>query len=192
MIYRLLKYLATMILTTVRRWDVRGRENLPHSGGVVLVANHVSYWDPVVVICAFSRKVHFMAKSELFKIPVIGYVLRIAGSFPVRRDRSDREAIRTAIRLLEEGQVVGVFPEGTRSHSGELLKPHLGAAMLAAKAKVPMIPIALIGTRGVIGRVRMLIGTPIVCPESKKTSKADLEKASDLVMDQIAALIDKQ
>lgn len=192
MIYRLLKFLARMILITVRRWDVQGRENLPASGGAVLVANHVSYWDPVVVICAFRRKVHFMAKSELFDIPVIGYVLRIAGSFPVRRDKSDREAIRTAIRLLEEGQVVGVFPEGTRSHSGELLKPHLGAAMLAARAKVPMIPIALIGTRGFFGRVRMLVGVPIVCRESKKSSKADLEKASDMVMEQIAAMIKKQ
>lgn len=192
MIYRLLKFLARMILITVRRWDVQGRENLPASGGAVLVANHVSYWDPVVVICAFRRKVHFMAKSELFKIPVIGYVLRISGSFPVRRDKSDREAIRTAIRLLEEGQVVGVFPEGTRSHSGELLKPHLGAAMLAAKAKVPMIPIALTGTRGGFGRVRMTIGVPIVCQESKKSSKAELEKASDHVMEQIAAMIKKQ
>lgn len=192
MIYRLLKFLARMILITVRRWDVQGRENLPDSGGAVLVANHVSYWDPVVVICAFRRKVHFMAKSQLFDIPVIGYVLRIAGSFPVRRDKSDREAIRTAIRLLEEGQVVGVFPEGTRSHSGELLKPHLGAAMLAAKAKVPMIPIALTGTRGFFGRVRMTIGVPIVFQESKKSSKADLEKASDMVMEQIAAMIKKQ
>ncbi|WP_421072782.1 lysophospholipid acyltransferase family protein [Pelotomaculum propionicicum] len=181
--------MARMILITVRRWDVRGRENIPASGGVLLVANHTSYWDPVVVICALRRNVYFMAKSELFNIPVIGYVLRISGSFPVRRDKSDREAIRTAVRLLEEGQVVGVFPEGTRSNTGELLKPHLGAAMLASKAKVPMVPIALIGTRGVFGRIKMIVGTPIVSQESKKSSKADLEKASDLVMDQIASMI---
>ena len=79
MIYRLLKFLATVILAVVRRWDVQGRENLPTGGGFLLVANHVSYWDPVVVICAFKRKVYYMAKSELFKIPVIGYVLRISG-----------------------------------------------------------------------------------------------------------------
>jgi 1-acyl-sn-glycerol-3-phosphate acyltransferase len=133
-----------------------------------------------------------MAKSEIFNIPVIAYVLRIAGSFPVRRDKSDREAIRTALKLLEEGQVVGVFPEGTRSHTGALLKPHLGAAMLAAKAGVPMIPIALIGTRGAFSRIKVLIGTPIVSQESRKAGKSDLEKASDLVMDQIAAMINKQ
>lgn len=112
MMYRLLKFMATVILTIVRRWDVQGRENLPADGGFLLVANHVSYWDPVVVICAFKRKVYYMAKSELFNIPVIGYVLRISGSFPVRRDKSDRKAIKIALRLLAEGEMVGVFPRG--------------------------------------------------------------------------------
>jgi 1-acyl-sn-glycerol-3-phosphate acyltransferase len=175
-----------------RRWDVQGRENLPASGGVVLVANHVSYWDPVVIACAISRKVHFMAKSELFNIPVVRYALRISGSFPVRRDISDRTAIRTAAKLLEEGQVVGVFPEGTRSHSGELLKPNLGAAMLAARAGVPMVPVAVIGTRGVFGRIKMRVGTPADICKPGKCSKADLEKASDLIMVKIAELIDRQ
>lgn len=192
MMYRLLKFMATVILTIVRRWDVQGRENLPADGGFLLVANHVSYWDPVVVICAFKRKVYYMAKSELFNIPVIGYVLRISGSFPVRRDKSDRKAIKIALRLLAEGEMVGVFPEGTRSHTGDLLKPHLGAALLAAKAKVPMIPVALTGTRGALGRIRMIIGAPIVSRESGKVSKADLEKASDLVMDRIASMMKKQ
>lgn len=192
MIYGLLKFLIRVILAVFRRWDVQGRENLPASGGVVLVANHVSYWDPVVVICAFSRKVHFMAKSELFNIPVVRYTLRISGSFPVRRDISDRSAIRTAAKLLEEGQVVGIFPEGTRSHSGELLKPNLGAAMLAARAGVPMIPVAVIGTRGAFGRVKVRVGMPMDICKPGKCSKADLEKASDLIMVKIAELIDRQ
>ena len=192
MIYGLLKFLIRIVLAVVRRWDVQGRENLPASGGIVLVANHISYWDPVVIICAFSRKVHFMAKSELFNIPILGSILGIAGSFPVRRDISDRSAIRTAAKLLEEGHVVGVFPEGTRSHSGGLLKPNLGAAMLAARAGVPMIPVAVIGTRGVFGRVKMRVGIPIDICKPGKCSKEDLEKASDLIMIRIAELIDQQ
>lgn len=192
MIFRLLKFLATMILTVVRHWDVQGREKLPASGGIVLVANHISYWDPVAVVCAFNRKVHFMAKAELFNIPVLSYVLKISGSFPVRRDTSDRSAIRTAAKLLEEGEVVGVFPEGTRSHTGELLKPNLGAAMIAARAGVSMIPVAVIGTRGVFGRVKVRIGNPIDICKPGKCSKADLEKASDLIMEQIAVLIEQQ
>ena len=189
MVYRVLKYLARIILVVLRRWEVRGRENLPASGGIILVANHVSYWDPVVVICAFKRKVHFMAKSELFKIPVIGYVIRSSGAFAVRRDKSDRHAIRTAVKLLEEGQVVGVFPEGTRSHTGEILKPHLGAAMLAFKAGVPMLPIAVSGTKGVFGKIKVHVGSPVICHSAGKASKEDLEKASDTIMEQVAALI---
>ena len=189
MIYRLLKFLARMTLTVVRRWDVQGREKLPASGGIVLVANHTSYWDPVAVVCAFNRKVHFMAKAELFNIPLLCNVMKIAGSFPVRRDISDRTAIRTAVKLLEEGEVVGVFPEGTRSHTGELLKPNLGAALIAARAGVPMIPVGVIGTRGVFGRIKVRVGYPIDICKPGKCSKADLEKASDLIMEQINVLI---
>lgn len=189
MILRILKFLVRIILVLVRRWEVRGTENLPGSGGVVLVANHVSYWDPVVVICAFKRKVNFMAKSELFKIPVVGYVVSLS-AFPVRRDRADRSAIRTAVKLLEEGHVVGVFPEGTRSHSGEMLKPHLGAAMLALKAGVPILPVAVSGTRGFFGKIRVGVGRPVPTTSYTKGSRADLESVSDLAMSRIAALLE--
>jgi len=190
LIYRLLKFFARIILFVLRRWEIRGAENLPVSGGMMLVANHTSYWDPVVVICAFNRRVHFMAKSELFNIPVVGYVMRISGAFPVRRDKSDRNAIRTAVRLLEDGHVVGVFPEGTRSHTGELLKPHLGAAMLAFKAGVPMLPVAVKGARGVFGKITVNVGRPVPSLGGAKVNKTDLEKASDRIMEQISALLD--
>ncbi len=189
MIFRTLKFLVRIILVVVRRWEIEGAENIPGSDGVVLVANHVSYWDPVVVICAFKRKVYFMAKAELFKIPVVGYVVGISGAFPVRRDRTDRNAIRTALRLLEEGEVVGVFPEGTRSHSGEMLKPHLGAAMLALKSGAPVLPVAVSGTRGFWGKIRVRVGRPIPVESFKTGSRGDLESLSDLAMSRIGALL---
>jgi len=189
MVYRVLKYLVRIVLAVLRRWDVRGRDNLPASGGIILVANHVSNWDPVVIICAFKRKVHFMAKSELFKIPVIGYVVKSSGAFAVQREKSNRNAIRTAVKLLEEGQVVGVFPEGTRSQTGEMLKPHLGAAMLAFKAGVPMLPIAVSGTRGVFKKIKVHVGSPVICRSAGKAGKEDLEKASDMIMEQVASLL---
>ncbi len=192
MVYRVLKNLARIVLAVLRRWEVRGRENLPSSGGIVLVANHVSNWDPVVIICAFKRKVHFMAKSVLFKIPVIGYVVKSSGAFAVQREKSNRNAIRTAVKLLEEGQVVGVFPEGTRNQTGEMLKPHLGAAMLAFKAGVPMLPIAVSGTRSVFGKIKVQVGSPVVCHSTGKVSKEDLEKASDTIMEQVAELLENK
>jgi len=188
MFYRLTRFICRIILV-LRRWEVRGASNLPMEGGLVLVANHVSYWDPVVVGCAINRRIHFMAKSELFDIPILSTIIRALGTFPVRRDKSDRTAIRTAIKLLEEGNVVGVFPEGTRSHSGELLKPHLGAAMLALKAGVPMLPVAVSGTRGFWDKITVNIGKPQLYKADAKTSRAVLENVSDSVMAQIAVLL---
>ncbi len=192
MFYKFARLLCRIILVILRRWEVRGTENLPNSGGLVLVANHISYWDPVVVGCAVNRQVCFMAKAELFHIPLLGPVIRALGAFPVQRAKSDRNAIRTAVKLLKEGNVVGVFPEGTRSHTGKLMKPHLGAAMLAFKAGVPMLPVALSGTRGVFGKVKIFIGRPIFSWRGARVGKADLENASDRVMAQIAMFLDSE
>jgi len=189
MFYRFARLICRIVLALLRRWEVLGAENLPVAGGVVLVANHVSYWDPVVVGCAFDRQVHFMAKAELFKIPLLGAVIRALGAFPVRRDKSDRNAVRIAVRLLKEGKVVGVFPEGARSQTGELMRPHLGAAMLAFKAGAPMLPVAVAGTKGILGKVKVHVGRPILTTECGRASKADLENASDWMMARIAALL---
>ncbi|BAF59799.1 MAG: 1-acyl-sn-glycerol-3-phosphate acyltransferase [Pelotomaculum sp.] len=190
MFYRFSRLLCRIILALLRRWQVRGAENMPSSGGMVVVSNHISYWDPVVVGCAFDRQIYFMAKSELFDIPLLGPVIRALGAFPVRRDRSDRKAIRTAIRLLEEGNIIGIFPEGTRSYTGEILPPHMGAAMLAFKAGVPILPVAVSGTRGIFGKVRVKVGKPFYCQTGTKAGKTELEKASKEVMSRIAALLD--
>lgn len=189
MILSLLKAGARIVLFVLRRWEIRGVGNLPATGGVVLVANHVSYWDPVAIICAFKRKIFFMAKAELFKIPLVGYAVRSSGAFPVRRDVTDRNAVRTALRLLQAGEVVGLFPEGTRSQTGEILKPHLGAAMIALKAGTPVLPVAVSGTRGVFGKITVYVGNPIHFQPLKKVTKADLESISDRIMDEIAHLL---
>jgi len=131
-------------LPLLGRWRVTGRENIPKTGGVILAPNHVSYADPPVVGAAVSRRVRFMAKSELFRIPALGTIIRNVGAFPVKQATADRSALRKAIELLETGEVVCIFPEGTRSLGGTLLKAELGIAMIAVKAKVPIVPIALI------------------------------------------------
>jgi 1-acyl-sn-glycerol-3-phosphate acyltransferase len=189
MIFSVLKAGARLTLKVLRRWEILGAENLPAAGGVVLVANHVSYWDPVTIICAFRRQVFFMAKSELFKIPLVGYAVRTSGAIPVRRDATDRNAVRTALRLLQAGEVVGVFPEGTRSKSGEMLKPHLGAAMIALKAGTPVVPVAVSGTRGGFSKITVHVGSPINFGPVTKATKADLENISDRIMNEISLLL---
>ncbi|RKO66852.1 lysophospholipid acyltransferase family protein [Desulfofundulus salinus] len=190
MFYRFARAVCRVILVLIRRWEVVGAHHLPRSGGVLVVSNHVSYWDPVVVGCALDRQVHFIAKAELFRIPLLGPVIRALGAFPVRRGGGDRQAIRRALELLKQGRVVGIFPEGTRSKSGELLEPHLGAAMLALRAKVPVLPVAVLNTRGVFGRVRVHIGKPLVFSRDDQTGRPDYQAVSRELMREIARLMD--
>lgn len=191
MFYRFAWYICRAILLLVRRWEVQGAENLPRNGGVVIVANHLSYWDPVVVGCAFKRRVFFMAKQELFRIPLLAGLITLLGAFPVRRQGLDRKALKLALEKLQAGHPVVVFPEGTRSHNGGLLPPYPGAALLAIKGGVPVLPVAVSGTRGVWGKVKVRVGKPQYLTEwyERRPSKSDLEAISRHLMQKIAELI---
>jgi len=178
-----------VVLALLRRWEVHGLANLPVQGGLVIVSNHTSYWDPIVVGCAMNRRVNYMAKEELFHIPVFRNIITAMAAFPIKRNQSDRAAIRKALQFLNEGQIVGVFPEGTRNATGELLAPQLGAAMLALKAGVPILPVGLIGTRGIIRKIRVNIGEPVVYQTSNKYTREDLEKVSETVMEKVNCLL---
>ncbi|MBE3588719.1 MAG: 1-acyl-sn-glycerol-3-phosphate acyltransferase [Thermoanaerobacteraceae bacterium] len=190
MFYRFARAVCRLILLLLRRWVVEGAENLPRRGGVLVVSNHASYWDPVVVGCALDRQVHFMAKAELFHFPVLGPVIRRLDAFPVARGGADRQAIRRALELLKQGRVVGIFPEGTRSRTGELLEPHLGAAMLALRAQVPVLPVAVINSRGLFRRVRVHIGKPLFFSRAGPAARQDYQAISREIMREIAKLLD--
>jgi glycerol-3-phosphate dehydrogenase (NAD(P)+) len=122
-----------------------GREHIPASG-VILAANHRSFLDPFVIGCCLPRPIYFVAKRELFKNPLIGWFLNCMGAFPVRRGESDEESVETALALLERGQAVVIFPEGTRIRSGSLAKPKRGVGRLALQSGAPVVPIAVTGS----------------------------------------------
>lgn len=189
--YSFLRVIIRAILLVWRRWTVVGVNNLPASGGLVVVCNHISNLDPVVLGCALTRPVHFMAKAELFKVPVLSSIIKLLGAFPVNRGKSDRNAIRKALEYLQSGEIIGIFPEGTRSKTGELQKAQIGAAMLAVKADVPMLPVAVKGTRGMFSKITVIIGEPVYMPElwHNRPGKEELENISDQVMKSIANLI---
>jgi len=149
----------------LRGMRVSGRENIPPEGGLVVAANHISYWDPPVVGCVMDRQVHFMAKRELFQIPLLGPFIRGVGGFPVDRRSTGAGTVKLAAALLRQGKVLGIFPEGTRSHTGRLLPPQLGAFLLAGVAGVPVLPLAIAGSRGGSGRIRVNIGQVMPPPE---------------------------
>lgn len=149
---------------------VIGHENVPTSGSALLAANHVSYLDPPAIGCALRRECWFVAKAELFSLPVLGPLLPRLHAFPVRRGTADRSAIRRCVELLGEGKLVAVFPEGTRSPDGRLMKAEPGIGIIALWAGVPVVPIALTGTDRALPRrspflrpspITVRIGTPL-------------------------------
>jgi 1-acyl-sn-glycerol-3-phosphate acyltransferase len=134
------------------RIRVFGRENIPADGGYILAGNHVSYLDPALLWSMAPRETHFVAKSELFKHPLLGWALPRLWAFPINRASADREAIQRATDLLAHGEPVGMFPEGTRRRPGaahsddQLGEAHAGVAFIAMRAGVPVIPVGIAGT----------------------------------------------
>lgn len=172
-------------------WRVEGRDNLPAEGGAILCSNHISWWDPPLVGCVVKRRVHFMAKEELFKIPILGSILPALGAFPVRRGTPDRSAIRQALRVLKDGQVLGIFPEGTRSKTGRLQKAEPGTALLAIKSQAPLVPVAILGPYRLFRPIRVRIGAPFTVEEfyDQRLSTEVLGPASEKIMAKIAELM---
>lgn len=187
-----------------RRIRVSGTENIPREGAFILAPNHVSYLDPPVVGAPIRRirRVSFMAKAELFRIPFLGWLIH-TWAFPVQRGAADRAAIRTAIRVLEQGSGLVMFPEGGRAPNEEALRPgELGVAMVAARAGAPVIPVGVVGvTRSLPGRFPWFLprgfevryGAPLELPMLRegRPRKAELEEATQCIMGAIAELTGK-
>jgi 1-acyl-sn-glycerol-3-phosphate acyltransferase len=170
LVWRYLQVIARVGTTLLFDLKVYGRENVPKTGGVLLAANHQSYLDPVLVACQLRRPVSYFAKSELFTNPYFGWFIRQLHAFPVRQGEGDVGAVKEAIRRLDEGYVLNVYPEGTRSPTGELMPLEKGIALVIRKAGVPVVPVAIEGsfdawTKGDIlfhpHPVRVMYGKPM-------------------------------
>ncbi|WP_026734335.1 lysophospholipid acyltransferase family protein [Fischerella sp. PCC 9605] len=164
------------------RGKVYGAEKVPLSGPLVVVSNHASNYDPPIISNCVRRPVAYMAKEELFKIPVLKQAIELYGAYPVSRGSADRAAIRAALKYLDEGWAVGVFLQGTRTLDGRVTDPKRGAALIAAKAKAPLLPVCLWGTQEIEQKGALLpravpvtvrIGDLIEPPSS--TDKEELE-----------------
>ncbi|WP_456278524.1 lysophospholipid acyltransferase family protein [Bacillus sp. AK128] len=189
-LYNLGKQLCSIILKPLYKIEVVGKENIPTKGGVLICSNHIDNLDPPVVGVASPRPIHFMAKEELFRLPILKSLLPTINAFPVRRGMSDKQALRTGLQLLKDGKVLGLFPEGTRSKTGELGKGLAGAGFFALRTEASVVPCAIIGPYKPFKSVRVVFGKPINMQEVKDR-KASAEEATDLIMDTIGEILQK-
>lgn len=188
--YSFAKSVVYGILKPIYRFEVIGREHFPKEGGVLLCSNHIHNFDPPVVGINAPRPVHFMAKEELFSVPILGKLVPHLNAFPVKRGMSDREALRKGLAILKDGHVLGLFPEGTRSKTGELKKGLAGAGFFALRTDAAIVPCAIIGPYKAFRKLKVVYGKPIDM-ENLRERKASAEETTELIMGEISKLIEE-
>lgn len=189
-LYTFARSVVNGVLKPLYRIEVIGRENFPKEGGVLLCTNHIHNFDPPVVGITAPRVVHFMAKDELFSVPVLGQLLPRINAFPVKRGLSDREALRKGLGLLKEGKVLGLFPEGTRSKTGELGKGLAGAGFFALRTEAYVVPCAILGPYKAFSKLRVVFGKPIDMSELRN-KKVSADEATSVIMNEIQKLMEQ-
>ena len=176
-----------LVLRTVWRLRVHGAENVPLTGPLIVACNHVSYLDPPALGVALPRPVSYMAKHELFAIPILGPTIARLRAFPVDRSRGDVAAIKRSVEILRGGAAVGIFPEGTRNRSGEV-RAQFGAALLASLSGAPVLPAYVSGTAHANRLARIDVAFGEALHFGRKARREDLAKWTDEIMARILAL----
>jgi 1-acyl-sn-glycerol-3-phosphate acyltransferase len=189
-IYRLIRWAFARLMHLFYRYQVRGQENIPAEGPVILAVNHLHLSDPAAVMPAFSRMVVTLAAEKWENNLAVGSLLRGAGVIFVQRGEVDRQALRSCLRVLQEGRVLAVAPEGTRSKTGAMQRAKPGIAYLAMRSGAPILPVAIAGTEkfgkwhGLRRPVcRVTIGQPFYLPQVEgKPTTEQLQEMADLIM----------
>lgn len=183
------------LLTSTR---VIGLDNIPRRGPVIVLANHMNFIDPPILGALLRRKVIFMAKTELFRKPLLGWVVKHYDAFPVKRGEPDHRALRQALKVLADGGALGMFPEGTRSKTGILQRGHTGAALIALRSGAPIVPVAITGTNGVLRWPNILLRPAVtvnigpafsLSAPAPRGNRESLVEATDDMMRRLAILL---
>jgi 1-acyl-sn-glycerol-3-phosphate acyltransferase len=187
--YRIVRWILTTGSRLLWRVKVIGIEQVPQSGGFVLAPSHRSMMDIPLAAIPTTRRIRYMGKAPLFRIPVLGWLFSTLGGFPVERDGTDRKAVRDSVAMLEAGEVLCVFPEGTRQNGPKIQPLQPGAAYLALRSGAPIVPIAIAGSEEILrdhstpiphfGRVVIVVGEPIV-PEARTSGVVARDKVDTL------------
>jgi 1-acyl-sn-glycerol-3-phosphate acyltransferase len=187
--YRMAWTICTIVFKILWRFKATGAENVPRTGPVIVASNHLSYLDPVAVGIGLPRMVTYLAKKELFEIPLLSFFVRGCGAYPLDREAGGVAAVRAALRVLKAGRCIGIFPEGTRNLAGAAAEKG-GAAFLAALSGAPVVPCAVAGTKDAkrFARIRVVYGKPMVITRNRKADSDDLEKWTAEIMRSIHVL----
>ncbi len=199
MFYAITWVICRILFKLLFQARAKGEENIPQRGPVLIASNHVSFLDPLAVGTATRRQLHYMARDDLFTIPLLGRLIKNLNSFPVKTDRPGPETIKEALRVLGRGKALLVFPEGTRSPDGRLLPGQLGIGMLAWHSRAIVIPVAIIGSEKALPidakwisreKIEVRFGRAILPEEfpKKRNRRENYQAISDKIMERIKEL----
>jgi 1-acyl-sn-glycerol-3-phosphate acyltransferase len=201
-VYRAAWLLARFLLHLLFGYRTEGAEKVPEKGPVILAANHLSILDPIAIGAGIKRPVSFLARADVFRLPVLSWLLPRLYAIPVERGTGDLSAIKGAIRALERGMAFGIFPEGTRSRSGKLQPFKTGVAAIAFRTGSPVVPVAVVGSEKAwpVGRklfrlrqpIRVVYGDPIPVPRKTKVSHQELESLTREIEARVRELLPLQ
>ncbi|MFW5998310.1 MAG: lysophospholipid acyltransferase family protein [Halanaerobiaceae bacterium] len=175
------------------RWEIKGKNNRPKKGPLIVVANHVSNLDPPAVGCLMNRQVYFLAKKELFSNPLFSWVLKKIGVISIKRGTPDRGALKKSLNILKNNKVLGLFPEGTRNKPGNIGKAKAGVILIALKSQSPILPVAIKNIKSNKQRTKVSIGKPFTLDQfyDKKLTREEKNEAGKLIMNKIKTEFNK-
>lgn len=190
MLYKILRWIGKPVVYLLFFPRIIGKKNSRIKGKAVVISNHLSMWDPLLIAVIIRRQIFWMGKAELFKSRIASLFFKAMKAFPVRRGEGDLAAIRHAFRVLRDGKLFGIFPEGTRIKSKDISRFEPGTAMIALKNDAPVLPIYIKGNYKLFRRMRVIIGNPIHLADyvGTKTDTATVEAASRFLEDKLIDL----
>ncbi len=189
-ILKFVKWLVSIVFKV----EVTGEDNIPSDGACIVCMNHISLFDPIVIFFYMPRNIRFIGKAELMKIPVLSAILKAMKVIPIKRGTGDIGAVKASLKALKEGEVLGIFPTGTREKKNPNAPVKSGTALMATKANVPVIPINIDATYKIFSKVKITVGESVDLSAytDRKLSQEELALASSKIYDSIKALGDKK